>query len=320
LQVSRPTLRSALEILIRERIILVRQGKKSQILKKQFVPVRESSKRIALVTKLPLHLMSRNRIFLIDYIHRTLAEQGFHLDIVVHVGFGTNQPGHALRHLREQGNYRAFVLLMCSFEVQKWFHESSLPVIIMGAVFPGLAIPSVDVDYPSMGQHAAGRFIGLGHRRCVWILPTANHAGNVETEKSFISTLKRSRHKCSPCQVIRYQASVEDLVGKLESLLHSSEPPTGFFVMNGYATTTLVTQILFRGLKIPRDVSIITRDSDEMLEWITPSIACYIPPLTRIAPRISRLIIQLANTGVLPTSPVRMISDFQPGDSLGKAP
>ncbi len=320
LQVSRPTLRLALEILGREQLILVQHGRKTLILKKQLAQVRKTSKRIALVTKLPLHMMSRNRIFLIDYIQRALGEQGFQLDIVVHSGFGTNQPGHALRKLREQGGYRAFVLLMCSLEVQKWFQESSFLAIILGGVYPGTPIPSVDVDYPSMGQHAAGRFIGLGHRRCVWILPAANHAGNLETEESFISTLQQSRHDCSPCEVIRHLDSSQDLVDKLKLLLDSSERPTAYFVMNGHATTTLVTQVLLRGLRIPRDVSIITRDSDEMLEWITPSIACYMPPLKRIAPRISRLIVQLANTGGLPISPVRMMSDFQPGDSLGKAP
>ena len=81
-QVSRPTLRAALEIVQREGLIAVQQGKRSAILKRRRPRLRAIRECVALISKVPLYSMSRNRIFLIDDMHRVLQEQVLRLEIV----------------------------------------------------------------------------------------------------------------------------------------------------------------------------------------------------------------------------------------------
>ncbi len=319
LQISRPTVRSALQILAREGFIAINQGKRSSILiDASSTPSLHARSCVALISKLPLHLMSRNRIFLVDYLQRVLQEQGFDLEIVAHPAFGTQRPAAALSHLAERGSYKAFVLLTCSREVQNWFGSQSLPVITLGSMFPGISMPSIDVDYKSIGHHAAGIFLGNGHRRAVWIVPEARHAGNIETEQSFTEAFNNSHHRPEPCRIIRCTSSRDNLTQKLDQLPPSPHEPTAFFVMESFATTTLVTYLLERGRRIPADASIITRDYDELLRWISPDIAHYMPPLRRIASRISRMVVDVVGGIPLPVNPVRMMPDFRKGDSIGR--
>jgi DNA-binding LacI/PurR family transcriptional regulator len=319
LQISRPTLRAALEIVEREGLIAVKQGKRSSILKKRRV-LRPGKAAVALVSKLPLYSMSRNRIFLIDYMSKVLQERGLRLEIVSHPAFGTNRPARALQHLRERGNFRAFVLTLSSQAVQQWFCDNSLPSIALGSTFPGLAMPSVDTDYQSMGRHAAGIFLGKSHRRIVWIIPEANHAGDLETEASFLESLHRSGDPSVQCRIIRHGSSSRDLLQKINALLSSAEPPTAFFVVNAFATTALVTHLLSRGLRIPHDVSVIAREYDPLLEWIHPPIAHYISPLRRIASRISREVVAMATEGPFPLRHIRIIPQFCKAESLAVCP
>lgn len=319
LQVSRPTLRTSLEMIRREGLIAVKQGKRSTILKKRRV-LRPGKAAVALVSKLPLYSMSRNRIFLIDYMSKVLQERGLRLEIVSHPGFGTNRPARAIQHLRERGEFRAFVLTLSSHAVQQWFCDNALPAIALGSTFPGLAIPSVDTDYQSMGRHAAGLFLGKGHRRIAWMIPEANHAGDLETEESFLENLQRAGDPAVQCRIVRHGSSSQDLTQKISALLESAAPPTAFFVINAFATTTLVTQLLSRGLRIPRDVSVISREYDPLLDWIHPPIAHYISPLRRIASRISRLAVEMATDGPFPLRHIRIIPQFCKAESLAVCP
>jgi LacI family transcriptional regulator len=319
LQVSRPTLRTSLQIVQREGLIHVKQGKRSTILKKRRV-LRPGKPAVAIVSKLPLYSMSRNRIFLIDYMSKVLQERGLRLEIVSHPGFGTNRPGRAIQQLRERGDFRAFVLVMSSQAVQQWFCDNSLPAIALGSTFSGLPMPSVDADYQAVGRHAAGLLLGTGHRRIAWMIPEANHAGDLDTEKSFLKSLQQSGDPAVQCRIIRYGFSSQDLTQKINALLSSATPPTAFFVINAFATATLVTQLLSRGLEIPRDVSVIARDYDPILDWIQPPIAHYISPLQRIASRISRMAVELATDGPFPLRHVRVIPQFCKAESLSVSP
>lgn len=323
LQVSRPTLRSAVQILVQENCVSVQHGKRTAILKRRKAKLRSARRSVALVSKLPLHLMSRNRIYLIDYLQRALHEQELDLEIISHPGFGGSRPDQAIKHLADRGLFKAFVLQACSRSVQNWFYQQSLPAITMGSVFPEVSMPSVDVDYKMIGRHAAGLFLGKGHQRIIWALPEATHAGNVETERSFVDYVENANGNGATCQIIRYSASSQDLIQKVDELLDLKLPPTAFFIMESFATTTLVTHFLSKGMKIPDDVSLITRDYDELLRWITPDMAHYMPPLRRIGKRISNMVIELAQTGSLQHRAVHLMPDFFKGASLcdaNKAP
>ena len=132
LQVSRPTLRTALKLLEREGLLAVGRNKRTVIGKTRTLKPRSRKDSVAFVTKMPLNAISRNRIFLIDYMQRALHEQGLRLEIVAHPDFGTNRPSRAIKHLQERGNFKAFILLMSSRAIQEWFCERSLPAISLG--------------------------------------------------------------------------------------------------------------------------------------------------------------------------------------------
>lgn len=320
LQVSRPTLRAAIEIVEREGLIAVHQGKRSTILKKQRRKLTAATESVALISKSPLHSLSRNRIFLVDYLQRVLQERGLRLEIVSHPGFGTSNPTRALQYLKKKGDFKAFVLTLSSRAVQQWFCDHSLPTLVLGSTFPGLRLPSVDTDYPSIGRHAAGLLLGKEHRRIAWIIPDFNYAGDLETEESFLSTLRQSGHATVQCRIIRHGTSSKELIKKVQAVMSSPQPPTAFFVISAFAATSLVAHLLSRSVRIPEDISVVVRDYDPLLEWLHPSVAHYVFPLRRLASRISRLVVEMADSDPSPLRHIRIMPQFCNAESLGQAP
>jgi len=191
-------------------------------------------------------------------------------------------------------------------------------VIALGSTFPGIPMPSVDIDYHSMGHHAAGLLMGRSHREIVWMIPDANHAGDLETADSFFKALRNSGHPDVRCRIIRHGSSSRELIHKIEELFADRNPPTAFFAINALATTTLVTHLLSKGFRIPQDISIIARDHDPVLDSISTPIAHYISPLRRIASKLSRMAVEMATEGPSPVRQIRVIPQFCAAESLAE--
>jgi len=196
--------------------------------------------------------------------------------------------------------------MLSSRVVQQWFCDHLLPAIVLGSAFPGLPLTSIDSDYRSMGHHAAGLFLGKAHRRIVWMVPESRPCRGHGNREDF-STASDG-------------ASGSDLIQKISQLFASPAPSTAFFVISPFATTALVTHLLSRGLRIPQDVSVITRDYDPLLEWIRPPSAHYIPPLRRIASRISRLAVEMATSSPFPLYHIQIMPQFCCSESLTVCP
>ena len=210
--------------------------------------------------------------------------------------------------------------MLSSRVVQQCFCDHLLPAIVLGSAFPGLPLTSIDSDYRSVGHHSAGLFLGKAHRQIVWMVPEAGHAGDMETEESLLKGLRQGNANETSCRIIRHGASGSDLIQKISQLFASPAPSTAFFVISPFATTALVTHLLSRGLRIPQDVSVITRDYDPLLEWIRPPSAHYIPPLRRIASRISRLAVEMATSSPFPLYHIQIMPQFCCSESLTVCP
>jgi len=320
LHVSRPTLRAALDILERERVLETTPGKRRRIMRQRKSPLKKGGATVVLVTQSPLYTMSRNRLFLFDHLHHALEENDIRLEVVSNAAFGSGRPWNSLKQFADTSKVRCYVLARTSRQVQEWFAEKALPCLIVGSSFPGINIPSIESDYPAIGRHAAGTLLGKGHRKLLFLTPQTNLAGDLETESAFTEAVSLSKHADAQCEVIRFDHSSDGLVRRWEKLVKSGRRPTAAFSLYPTAALAMMTHLLRGGVRVPEDFSLICREYTPLLEWVRPAIGHYEVPLSNFAHRLSSLVFEMVEVGTLPLRHITILPELSHTESLSDAP
>ncbi len=317
LHVSRPTLRSALEILEREQRIQSNHGKRRKI-----NPIRKQRKKtqtqsVTLITSTPLYAMSRNRIFLFDYLHRSLEENSIRFEVVSNPAFASDRPQAALNQLKKQTANSAYLLALTPHRAQQWFRDEGLNCMIIGSSFPDIKIPSIDCDYPATGRHAAGTLLGRGHRSILMLAPNENLAGLLETEDGFKREIALSSHPDVACHSMRHNSDPQSVIDRWEAQRKSDNPATAAFLINQNAAAALLTHLLRKRIQIPKSFALLCRDHAPVFDWLQPSVAHYALPLQQFAFKLSALVIEMAQNGTLPLRYTKIMPELKKCDSLG---
>jgi len=316
LHVSRVTLRKALDELQREGWVSSSQGRRREIVKRSHRSP-TASKRVILLTELPLHLLHPFTIYWMDCLRSHLSEAGYILDI--HSGqaaFGANAE-NSLWQLRKQFHPAGWVLYRSNERMQQWFSQHSLPCVIAGSRHPNIQLPSVDVDYRAACRHAVGQFLARHHQQIVFLNPESGAAGDLESEQGFLEAAKVARHDEVRAIVMRHDGTVQGICNKLDLLLARPQRPTAFLVSRPAFALTSLCHLLRKALNLPRDVALISRDDDSFLASAVPTIARYSSSPTAFARKVSRVVLDMVQGAAWSRADIRIMPSFVAGQTLG---
>ena len=311
LQVSRPTLRKALEVLEREGRVEVAQGCRRRITGGQAGGKPSARKNIiGILSPLPLKSLSPFTLFCIDEVRSALAKSGYQLEF--HNFCASNKPARALERLVHSSPCALWILLLAAPPVQKWFSAQKVPCIVAGSCAPEESLPSVDIDYYAACRHAAGVFRRKGHDRLALVIPSGGLIGDLDSEAGFCAGLKNGH---SPV-VLRHDGTRESIILQVERCLRLPEPPTGFLVARSAHAVTVLMLLVRRGYKLPTQAAIISRDDDTFLNFVTPNIARYNSDPAKFSRQLMRIILQMVHSGAPPKRPVKLMPRFHPGETV----
>ncbi len=316
--ISRQTLRAALEQLRREGLIKVAPGRRRRILRLPNPPsLRSQSKQVVMLSPIPLHALRPSVIFLVDELREHLAEAGFHLELHVSNRYYSRHPFKALESLLHQKPTASWILYLATIQMQRWFLERGLPVLVVGSSYPEIALPSGDLDYRAACRHAVGTFLGKGHRQIAFLIDNAGRAGDQESKSGFWETVQKVDGAKPQAVVVEHNGHLSGICSKLDSLLSAAQPPSAFLVANSTHVLTVMGHLLRLGIRLPEDVALISRDDDSFLESIVPTVARYSYPQALFARKMSRIAVQLARgANVLPKR-MLLVPQLIKGDTLG---
>ena len=317
LHVGRVTLRSALTQLQKEGWLRTSQGKRREIVSRRRATVSKPSDRVVLLTHARLLLLPPTTIFWIDGLREHLSEEGYHLEVHEHPACYSGRPEHALESLASRLHPAGWVLLQSTARMQRWFARRMVPCVITGSRHTGVLLPSVDKDYRALSRHAAGAFLAKGHRQLALVNPARSLAGDCESEKGFKEGVQKSCRSDVNCFIVGHNGSMADICNKLDTLLKRAAPPTAFLVSKPDHVLTVMSHLLGRGLRLPKDVALISRDNDPFLENLVPSVAKYSLNPSLFARTISNLVLEMVRGGVVKPMEHLMMPQFVPGQTLG---
>lgn len=320
LHVSRPTLRLAFTLLEKEGMISVSRGVRRRILPLPNRPSRPAQKVLGIVASQPMNRLARIPGEMILEMRYQLSQSGFESEVSV-APYGDFKPHRKKLEgfIKEHGIF-CCILMLSSMELQSWFHENRIPAFVLGSNHPSVPLPSLDVDYYAVCRHAAGIFLGRGHRHLAMMLQEGNVAGDLASERGFVDGVNQSAHADAGCTIVHHTGDTRDICRKLDRLFDRSDPPTALLVCKPLEVLIALTHLLHRGIKLPQQVSLVSRDRDHAFTCLHPSLAHYSFPIETFSQRLTRLMLQLVEDGSLPPKRHLLMPLFVPGDTLGPGP
>lgn len=315
LGVSRPTVRAALAVLEREKVIKVHARQRRAIA--------AGARRAAQSSTLSIRLLHDGRstsyltdhLSLLEYLAENLPapRYSFHPEASP-ACFSTN-PGAALQRLVATQRTDLWVLYLSTQPMQEWFERRKIPAIVLGSKFPGVALPSADEDFRAVCRHAAGLLIARGHRRIALLLRKRMRAGDISSREGFLEAFAQS-----PCQnlgepvICEHDETTAGICRVTTQLAELRPRPTAIIVGSTWPYLTVQTQLARLGLRVPENISLICRNSDPVFDAIVPPPAHYRRNEDIARRKLLKLIFHSLHGGRV--SDIHFASDFSDGDSL----
>lgn len=318
LQISRKTVRKALAQLRREGVIVPVHGLGNRIaVPKAGVRSQEAEAVVTLLTPDPIEHMRSYTSLWVSHLKSLLIENNFRLRTVDGRKLFSQRPAAVLKKLTSRQPAACWLLANSTEATQRWFSDQKLPCVVAGSCHPGIDLPQVDLDHYALCRHAAGVLLGAGHRCVALLNERSGRAGDLESEAGFIAGVRESPHANAIPLVMHHEHSSESLCRALDRLLAMPQMPTALLVSNGTSYLTVISALAQRKLRVPQDVSIVSRDDEPFLHFLVPQPAYYAANPHTFAKRLLKPLLQsLAGETVLPRN-TRMLPTFTKGGSLG---
>lgn len=315
-QASRPTVRAALASLAKEGWFEIRQGRPNRLRRGAAQRSRPPPARIVgIIVHEPFSHLGTTLTQGLSEMRVHLAEQGCTTEIYVCPAHGSRAQRRGLEAFIRQNRISCCVLVSASRAVQRWFCDHSFPALVLGSCHPSVKLPSLDVDYRAVCRHAAGIFLGKGHRRIALVIQDTDTAGDLASEASFREAIELQGGTGACAMVVRHNGTAANLTAKLDTLFQSARPPTALLVARTPYVFTVIMHLLNRGLGVPDGVSLIARDSDPMFEMADPPLAHYAIKSEAYIRQISRLMVKLLSERPA-AKPILIVPRFFPGRTV----
>ena len=315
--ISRPTIRAAIHLLAKERLISVRQGCRNQVLARSRRPAADRNRLVLIITAEPAGHMTISTSQSISEMKLHLAEQGFTSEIMVCPSQAAGAQRRKLDAFIRQNRVFCCVLVSVSRELQQWFSAQSIPALVLGSCHPGVKLPSLDVYHRAVCPHATGLLLGKGHRNIALVVPHSGVAGYLVSEKGFNEAIaQHGRRDQIKSTIVRHNGTAQSITAKLDALFYSKHVPTALLVAKPLHVFIVIIYLLKHGLTVPGTVSFIARDYDHVFESVSPIISHYYLPNDTFARRCSQMMVRLINHGTLPTEPVLISPRYVAGETV----
>jgi LacI family transcriptional regulator len=317
LQVARMTLRSALRQLQDQGWIRTRAGQRTRIVARPRRSRRVVRDRVLLLTPVALESLRPFTILCIDHLREHLAQAGHHLELHPTHALSGQGSVQVLESLLRQLRPAGCVLAASTHKLQEWFSDHRFPCVIVGSGHPAVDLSSVDIAYRAVCRHAVGQFLARGHRRLTFLNPDVDAAGDLESEHGFTEAATQASLSGVQAAVVRHDGTVPTICRKLDLILRPQNPPTALLVSRPGHVLTVMGHLLRRGLRVPQDIALISRDFDPFLAEMVPIVACYVASPGLMARQVSRIVLRMAQDGWVKPRKYLIMPSFVTGETLG---
>ncbi len=317
LVISRTTLRAALQDLARRKLISLRQGAPTLVHRLAArASAQPSVNQVVVVLPEPLWRLRPAVARWVGELGPLLQRSGLEMRLSEGGQYFGRRPEARLEKLVRMHPRSAWVLFASTDLMQRWFAARQLPVVLVGPVFAGVDLPSIEYDHAAIAQHAAAQFTSAGHRQTAILLQHTGSAADATTCDAFAAA---RRAGAPPPLVLEHDGSLAQIHSRLVRLARVTPRPTALFITKSLSLPAVLTILPRLGLEIPRDLSVICREDDAFAEYLVPAVARYRSDSSAIARKLAVALARLAAGETLKLTHDRLMPRFVAGQSIGPA-
>lgn len=322
LHVSRDTLRMALKILEREGwIAKAAKGEQRRVQVKRRTPVRGSPDDQPVSFLSPYPIVDRITLLEMEVLQRRLSEQRRELRFLSANFSRMKNPETYLKRLVSENPSAAWILHSVSARAQRWFEKNRLPAFIYGTPFPGVELPYIVNDWESAAFHAGGLLLEQSHHVIGLLSFEEEMPGTLAIERGLRRALAGPALQPAPrLLVLKNDRSPRSVAHSLETAFRLVERPTALVLSGSSQLLTCFSWMLFHGLCVPRDVSLICIPSDSWFYDLRPSVCHYENAPGSFALNVARRVLELVQTGRVTSRSLRVRLNYVSGATIGPAP
>ena len=287
LQVSGPTIVTALHLLVKEGI--VKRGgmrKPYQIIHKSSRcarGVQSSRKKILILSHVELIFLPELARRMIEKLRTTMTAKGWNVEFQV---FDFIHVKRAKRSWNEKvviEEGQPVIALYGSFPLAQWALRKKIKILFLGGVIHDLPIPLVAVSTSMMAKMAMQKLVALGHSRIVLpicdrapeFLHRLNSVVKQELEIRGHTYIKSYHNPQSPYQT-------PDVTWRMLESVFAQHPPTALVLLDWRELITAHCYLTKKGWRIPDDVSVVLLHDLIDAAWFQPELARFMYPERRM--------------------------------------
>lgn len=318
LQISRPTLRLALNRLQREGLIEVSQGQRRRITGRARTLKRRSKAptTIGVLTGLPYHMLSSFSLFLLGKLERCIYEAGHRFEMCASTYPGSAQTNRQLDRLISESKADYWVFLGFLGSLRYWENRYRGRILVVDARRSDRSLACIGVDTRAMAYHSVGAFLRRGHTRIALVNPRVDPSRDKLIEDGFRAGFAASKLPHESAVLTGHTGTVESIHGALGKLIRSKMPPTALLVTRPQHAVTALTYLIRQGVRVPRDMSLISLGYDPVIDLVHPLLSYYGTDWELFGKRLCRMVLQMAERGAPSRRHIMIMGEFHPRDTL----
>ncbi len=314
-QISRPTLRQALQQLQNEKIIANHHGQKRHIIKRSYKKrFRHANRLIGYLCPRPAHQMQDHTNRKIAAIQHIIQQRNINFIHLVRPGCFTHSPGRALQALIRQIEADCWIIQQSNKEMQTWFEDKNIPVVISGTRHGGINLPYIDLDNKAICRHAVSLLITKNRKNICYLTTKDRMAGDLLSETGFLEGIK-TKNKVNGF-VTRHSGTRKSIRHKLDLLLNSQNRPDAIVIDKANHAFSVASYLLIRGFSLPQDISLICRTESQNLSDMCPAITHYSRNIKLLAKKTAEMAIKITEENPSTSRETLLFPKLIPGESI----
>lgn len=176
----------------------------------------------------------------------------------------------------ESMNQDAWIVPAGSKEVLEWFQNTGLPVYAVFGRHSKLKIDGFSFEISQSWKTLADRLVELKHKRISVVLRKERRTPAIgEEEKLFFERVSSMGIRPDSFSLPDWEETPSGFHSLLDSLFRFT-PPTALILPETYLVHSAFQYFSSMGIKVPKDVSLVSMEDCEEFKWSSP-------PITRIS-------------------------------------
>jgi LacI family transcriptional regulator len=315
-QVSRVTLRRALDQLVRSGLIIPGgRGVHHRVNPEaELGPApAPGGKVIRVLAPFSLWKMGAVSHSILDALSQRISPAGLRVEFESRLRlFQRNEP-REFERLLTLPDTLGWVLVFATESMQKWFEKQKLPCVVAGQLHGNLKLSCVYPDNVAVARHAAGLLVSRGHRRIACLTAKMTSHGDRLAASAFALEVRKLGAQVEPHE---YEGTPESISRAMNFVIGARPTPTACYLTCPEDSVRALCHALHAGVTVPEQMEFLVGFDDPILDYTVPNLAHYAFASSAMGRKIGDVLLDhIANPGRLPTESAIM-ADFVPGGTL----